>query len=82
MALAEKKFVFEMAMKRLETIVKTLEQGDAPLDKSLSLFEEGTELIRKCGQTLDAAEQKLRLLVQTPEGPQTAAFDREEGAQD
>lgn len=80
--MAEKKFVFETAMKRLEAIVKVLEQGDAPLDKSLSLFEEGTELIRKCGQTLDTAEQKLRLLVQTPEGPQAAAFDGEEGAQE
>ena len=38
--MAEKKFVFETAMKRLEEIVKTLEQGDAPLDKSLALFEE------------------------------------------
>lgn len=76
--MAEKKFVFETAMKRLEEIVKALEQGDAPLDKSLALFEEGTELIRKCGQTLDNAEQKLRLLVQTPDGPQAAPFDGEE----
>ena len=45
--MAEKKFVFETAMKRLEEIVKMLEQGDAPLDKSLALFEEGTELIER-----------------------------------
>ena len=78
--MADKKFVFETAMKRLEAIVKALEQGDAPLDKSLALFEEGTELIRKCGTTLDAAEQKLRLLVQTPDGPQAAPFGEEEQA--
>lgn len=75
--MAEKKFVFETAMKRLEEIVRTLEQGDAPLDKSLALFEEGTELIRKCGTTLDSAEQKLRLLVKTPEGPQETDFAAE-----
>ena len=76
--MAEKKFVFENAMGRLEEIVKALEQGDAPLDKSLALFEEGTDLIAKCGKALDGAEQKLRLLVKTPDGPQATEFSPEE----
>ena len=58
-----KKFVFEDAMKRLEEIVSLLEKGDAPLDQSLELFEEGTALIKKCGSALDKAEQKVSLLV-------------------
>ena len=32
------KFVFESAMKRIEEIVRLLEQGDAPLDQSLAFI--------------------------------------------
>ncbi len=70
-------FVFEAAMKQLEDIVRQLEKGDVPLEKSLALFEEGTSLIRTCGAALDNAEQKMTLLIQTPEGPQEAEFDIE-----
>ena len=72
------KFVFEDAMKRLEEIVKLLEQGDAPLDASMALFEEGTKLARKCTAALDQAEQKLKLLVKTSEGPEETAFESQE----
>lgn len=48
---------FEDAITRLEDIVKSLEKGDAPLDKALELFEEGTKLIKHCGTLLDNAEQ-------------------------
>ncbi|MEA5040767.1 MAG: exodeoxyribonuclease VII small subunit [Clostridiaceae bacterium] len=75
--MTEEKFVFEKAMKRLDEIVSALEKGDAPLDQSLTLFEEGTGLIRKCGDALDGAEQKLKLLIQTPEGPAFEAFSEE-----
>ncbi len=67
------KFVFESAMKRIEEIVRLLEQGDAPLDQSLA-FEEGTGLIKKCSAALDKAEQKVEMLVKTPEGPETEPF--------
>ena len=43
--MAEEKLTFEQAMGRLEEIVKRLERGDAPLEESLSLFEEGTRLL-------------------------------------
>lgn len=72
-----KKFVFEDAMKRLEEIVSLLEKGDAPLDQSLELFEEGTALIKKCGSALDKAEQKVSLLVRTEEGPSEVPFEEE-----
>jgi len=72
------KFVFEAAMKRLEEIVTVLEKGDAPLDKSLTLFEEGTALIRKCGTALDKAEQQLKVLIRTEDGPKAADFQEEQ----
>ncbi|MGM9639196.1 MAG: exodeoxyribonuclease VII small subunit [Butyricicoccaceae bacterium] len=70
-----KKFVFEEAMQRLEEIIGMLERGDAPLDESLALFEEGTGLIKKCGAALDKAEQKVSLLVRTENGPAETPFD-------
>ena len=42
--MAQKKS-FEEAIKRLEEIVKALESGDTPLEQSIALFEEGTELV-------------------------------------
>ena len=50
---------FEEAAARIDEIVRALEKGDAPLDKSLALFEEGAKLIKNCGKMLDEAEQKL-----------------------
>ena len=70
-------FVFEEAMKRLEQIVQQLEKGDAPLDQSLALFEEGTKLIKACGAALDQAEHKLTVLVSSGDKPETAPFQTE-----
>ena len=53
------KLTFEQSAARIEEIVKMLERGDAPLDKSLALFEEGAKLIKNCGKMLDKAEQTV-----------------------
>ncbi len=53
---------FEDAMKRLSEISEKLEKGDAALDESLTLFEEGTALIKLCNEKLDAAEKKIKVL--------------------
>ena len=53
---------FEGAMKRLEEIAKRLENGQATLNESLSLYEEGISLIRFCNDKLVHAEQKVRVL--------------------
>ena len=73
-----KKFVFEEALTRLEEIVDQLSKGDAPLDKSLELVEEGTALIKKCGQALDQAEQKVELLVKALDVPEKVPFEEGE----
>ena len=69
---------FEENMRRLEEIVDKLEKGDAQLSESLALFEEGTGLIKKCGEALDKAEQKVELLIKSQDGPVTAPFDGED----
>lgn len=59
---------FEAAMARLEEIVRMLESGNAPLDTSLSLFEEGVALVKLCNSKLDAAEQKVKILIDAGDG--------------
>ena len=53
---------FESAIGELETIVKTLEEGDLPLEKSLELFERGVQLSRFCHTKLEAAERRIEIL--------------------
>lgn len=59
---------FEAALARLEEIVHTLDSGDAPLDESLALFEEGVSLVKLCSNKLDTAEQKVKILVRGDDG--------------
>ncbi len=53
---------FEKALERLEEIVNQLEGAEAPLEKALSLYEEGVGLARTCSTQLKAAERKVELL--------------------
>ena len=53
---------FETAMTRLEQIVNLLEGGKVTLDESLRLYEEGVSLVRLCSESLDKAEQRIKLV--------------------
>ena len=64
--MAEK--TFESQMERLEEIVRLLEKGEAPLNESMKLFEEGTKLSAALGKLLDKAEQKVTRLLAGPDG--------------
>ena len=59
----KKELTFEKAMDRLEEIVTLLESGDSPLDKSLSLFEEGVKLVKLCNSQLEKAESSVKILI-------------------
>jgi exodeoxyribonuclease VII small subunit len=59
---------FEDSLKKLESIVAQLEQGDLPLEESLKLFEEGVGLSAACKQELDAAEGKVQMLIKQRDG--------------
>ena len=72
----EKTLTFEQAVARIDEIVKLLERGDAPLDKSLAMFEEGAKLIKVCGKMLDEAEQMVVRLQKGTDGePEERMFD-------
>jgi exodeoxyribonuclease VII small subunit len=50
---------FEDALKRLEEIVRTLEKGEAPLDQSIGLYQEGDRLRRHCEARLKDAQARI-----------------------
>lgn len=73
-----KKQTFEQAMARLEDIVRQLEHGDASLEQSMLLFEEGTKLSAQLHQMLQNAEQTVSMLTQREDGtPVEHPFDME-----
>jgi exodeoxyribonuclease VII small subunit len=53
---------FESALAELDAIVKALEEGDLPLEKSLELFERGVQLSRFCHSKLEGAERRIEIL--------------------
>lgn len=59
---------FEENMQRLEMIVRKMEQGDVPLEESLKLFQEGTDLVRKCTALLDHAQMQVKLVTSGQDG--------------
>lgn len=74
----EEKPNFEDGLKRLEEIVKQMEQGNVPLAESLRLFEEGTSLVGQCNQLLDGAEMKVVRLMKGSDGnPVEMEFEHE-----
>ena len=59
---------FEVAIARLEVIVKAMEGDAVSLDESLSLYEEGVALVRRLSRELDEAEQRVMILQRTSDG--------------
>ncbi|MBV8877975.1 MAG: exodeoxyribonuclease VII small subunit [Gammaproteobacteria bacterium] len=54
---------FENALAELESLVERLERGDVPLDEALRTFERGVALTRHCQACLQAAQQKVEILL-------------------
>lgn len=72
-----KEMSFEEAMDKLEAIITKLEEGDVPLEKALSLYQEGTKLSGFCHTMLNQAEEQLAKLM-TDEGEKEFSIDEGE----
>lgn len=59
-----KEVKFEDAMKDLETIANELENGNLSLEESVSKFEEGMKISKKCSEIIEQAEKKITILLQ------------------
>ena len=62
---------FEQAMSELERIVTQLERGDVPLEDSITLYERGAELKKRCEAKLKEAEQKVAAITLDEDGAVT-----------
>ncbi|MGE5453684.1 MAG: exodeoxyribonuclease VII small subunit [Methylocystaceae bacterium] len=66
--MSKQEISYEQAIKDLEQIVRTLEEGKLPLDEAIKSFAQGVELAGFCGQQLATARGRVRELVATLEG--------------
>ena len=67
---------FEQILERLEGVVASLEQGDAPLEQALSTFERGIALARLGSRRLDDAERRIEALLGESDGPRDSLRTR------
>ncbi len=56
---------FEAAMSRLEALVAQMESGELTLEQSVAVFEEGVTLSKQAQAALQAAEQKVKILMES-----------------
>ena len=61
--MAETVASFETSLDELEKVVKELESGDLPLDRSLELFSRGIALSESCRKQLEEAETRVETLI-------------------
>ncbi len=54
---------FEQALAELEKIVSELESGQAPLERSIDIYERGAALKAHCEKKLEAARLKVEKIV-------------------
>ena len=55
---------FEDAMQKLENIAGELEKGNLSLEESVTKFEEGMKISKKCSEIIEQAEKKITILLQ------------------
>lgn len=66
--MARAKITFEEALEELESITRSLEEGNLSLDDSIKAYERGMELRTIAMEMLNAAEKKLEYLAKKEDG--------------
>ena len=61
--MAKEEKTFEEAMLELEKIVEKLEEGDVPLEKAISYYQEGMELSKICNDKLTNVQEKMTTIM-------------------
>ncbi len=69
---------FEESMKKLETIVTELENGNLNLDESVKKFEEGMKMAKQCNNILEKTEKKITILLENDGELKEENFQTEE----
>ena len=66
-----KQLSFERAIEELESIVRRLEEGEVPLEESVSIYERGEALKRRCEELLRQAEARVEKITTDASGEAT-----------
>ena len=70
---------FEDALGELETVVRSLEKGDTPLEESITAYERGIALKKHCETKLREAQAKIEQITVDKDGAvKTKPLDPEE----
>jgi exodeoxyribonuclease VII small subunit len=62
---------FERAIEELESIVRRLEEGKVPLEESVTIYERGEALKRRCEELLRQAEARVDKITTDAKGQPT-----------
>src|SRR5258706_12931700 len=66
-----KRLPFERAIEELESIVKKLEEGKVPLEESVTIYERGEVLKKRCEELLKQAEARVAKITLDAQGRPT-----------
>ncbi|MEW6428208.1 MAG: exodeoxyribonuclease VII small subunit [Thermodesulfobacteriota bacterium] len=77
-----KEIPFETAMRKLEEITRSLEQGDLGLEDSLKQFDEAMKLVAQCSRQLEQARQKVQLITEKNGMLAATPFNRDKDSMD
>lgn len=69
-----KDMTFEEAIRELEQVVGTLERGDVALEQSITLYERGAALRKRCEKKLNEAEEKVAKITLGADGQPTGTM--------
>jgi exodeoxyribonuclease VII small subunit len=58
---------FDQALKKLEDIVTSMENGSLSLEQALKQYEEGVALARQCQNALQEAQKRIQQLSEDSE---------------
>ncbi|ARK31392.1 exodeoxyribonuclease VII small subunit [Halalkalibacter krulwichiae] len=74
----KKELSFEEAMSELERVVEQLEQGDVPLEKAISMFQEGMALSKQCHEKLEKVEKQMDQILHEDGEMELLSFQEDE----
>ena len=58
----KKKETLEEMFTQLESVIKTMEQGDISLEETFDLYHKGMNMLKSCNDKIDKVEKKMLIL--------------------
>lgn len=58
----KKEETLEEMFTQLESVIKTMEQGDASLEETFDLYHKGMNMLKSCNDKIDKVEKKMLIL--------------------